>query len=320
MSRNNSFIPLLLCLIFVTQTQVYAQSEKVITLPNVEVDTLSYPALRILKQLQAHEKEDRLASIQSFDVHTEGDYVWEFKASKFMRSYLRGTMSVFGWPRLSKILLDNELVTHKIHAHQQFNKGKMKDVDVKLDSANIDLTQKQYKLLKRSNFNIDDYILAQFRSPKHPWGSKRYQRYEWLLTDTLNIDGHRVDVLQFSSKPSKSTSARMRGGEIGKIWIIEDYWRIIGVERQNLKNQSMMKTHLEQIAPGVFLPSEMTYIEHINMDINSMLDVLKINPDSLNEKQRKKLDKKIFKIGDTSICEGYNLSIKYDNVKHFQVQ
>lgn len=315
MSRNNSIIPLLLCLIFVTQTSANAQSEKVITLPNVEVDTLSYPALRILKQLQAHAHEDRLASIKSFDVHTEGDYVWEFKASKFMRSYMRGAMSVLGWPRLSKIFFGNELVTHKIHAQKQFNRGKLKDVDVRLDSANVDLTQKQYDLIKRSNLNIDDYILAQFRSPKQPWGSKRYQHYEWLLTDTLSIEGHRVDVLQFTSRPSKGAAERLRGGEIGKIWIIEDYWRIIGVERQNLKNRSMMKTRLEQIAPGVFLPSEMTITEHINLDINTMLDVLKINPDSLTEKQRKKLDKKIFKVGDTSICDGYNLTIKYDNVK-----
>lgn len=315
MSRKQSIITLLLCLILVTQISAYAQSVKVITLPNVEVDTLSYPALRILKQLQSHEDEDRLASIKSFDVHTEGDYAWEFKASKFMRSYLRGAMSVLGWPRLAKIFFGNELVTHKIHAQKQFNRGKLKDVDVRLDSANVDLTQKQYDLIKRSNLNIDDYILAQFRSPKQPWGSKRYQHYEWLLTDTLSIDGHRVDVLQFTSRPSKGAAERLRGGEIGKIWIIEDYWRIIGVERQNLKNRSMMKTRLEQIAPGVFLPSEMTITEHINLDINTMLDVLKINPDSLTEKQRKKLDKKIFKVGDTSICDGYNLTIKYDNVK-----
>lgn len=315
MSRSNPIISLLLCLIITAQIQVNAQSEKVITLPNVEVDTLSYPALRILRQLQAHENEDRLVSIKSFDVYTEGDYAWEFKASKFMRSYLRGAMSVLGWPRLSKILLGNDLVTHKIHAHQQFNKGKLNDVEVRLDSANVDLSQKQFDLIKRSNFNIDDYILAQFRSPKQPWGSKRYQHYEWLLLDTLSIDGHRVDVLQFVSNPAKSPAERIRGGEIGKVWIIEDYWRIIGVERQNLKNQSMMKTHLEQIAPGVFLPSEMTYVDHINLDINTMLDILKINPDSLSEKQRKKLDKKVFKIGDTSICDGYSLTIKYDNVK-----
>lgn len=315
MFSSNSIITFLLYLIIAAQILANAQSEKVITLPNVEVDTLSYPALRILKQLQAHEKEDRLASIKSFDVHTEGDYSWEFKASKFMRSYLRGAMSVLGWPRLSKIFFGNELVTHKIHAQQQFNKGKLKDVEVRLDSANVDLTQKQYDLIKRSNFNLDDCILAQFRSPKQPWGSKRYQRYEWLLLDTLSIDGHRVDVLQFSSHPSKSPAERIRGGEIGKIWIIEDYWRIIGVERQNLKNQSMMKTHLEQIAPGVFLPTKMTYVAHLNLDINTMLDVLNINPDSLSEKQRKKLDKKIFKIGDTSLCEGYSLNIKYDNVK-----
>lgn len=232
-----------------------------------------------------------------------------------MRSYLRGAMSVLGWPRLSKIFFGNELVTHKIHAQQQYDKGKLKDVEVRLDSANVDLTQKQYDLIKRSHFNIDDCILTQFRSPKQPWGSKRYQRYEWLLLDTLSIDGHRVDVLQFTSRPSKGAAERLRGGEIGKIWIIEDYWRIIGVERQNLKNRSMMMTRLEQIAPGVFLPSEMTITEDINLDINTMLDVLKINPDSLSEKQRKKLDKKIFKIGDTSICDGYNLTIKYDNVK-----
>lgn len=58
MSRKQSIITLLLCLILVTQISAYAQSVKVITLPNVEVDTLSYPALRILKQLQSHEDED----------------------------------------------------------------------------------------------------------------------------------------------------------------------------------------------------------------------------------------------------------------------
>lgn len=315
MLRKETIITLLLSLIIVTQIPASAQTERVITLPNVEVDTLSYPALRILRQLQTHEHEDRLASIMTIDIHTEGDYIWEFKTSKFMRSYLKGALSLLGWPRMSKILIGNEHLTHRIHAHQQYSKGKLKDVDVRLDSANVDITPKQYKLIKRSNFNIDDFVLAQYRSPKQPWGSKGYQRYEWQLSDTMNIDGHRVDVLQFTSRPSKSAADRIRGGETGKVWIIEDYWRIIGVERHNLKNQTMMKTHLEQIAPGVFLPTEVSYIDHLNMDILTILDALNINPDSLSEKKRKKLDKKIFKISDTSMSEGYSLSIRYDNVQ-----
>lgn len=291
-----------------------AQQERVITLPNVEVDTLSYPAIRVLRQLQSHEREDRLATIKSFDVHTEGEYVWEFRASKFMRSYMRGALSVLGFPRLAKIFIGNEQVTHRLHAQQQYRKGKLKDVEVRIDSANIELTPKQYDLIKRSNFDIRDYVLAQFRSPKQPWGSKRYERYEWLLLDTTSLDGHRVDILQFTSRPARNATERMIGGEVGKVWIIEDFWRIIGVERQYLKNSSMMKAHLQQIAPGVFLPSEMTFVENIKMDVNTTLEALNIHPDSLSEKQRKKLDKGIFKIGDTSMSDGYSLSIEYDNV------
>lgn len=309
--RNTSLLIILAISLVMNVAQ--AAPERVITLPDVEVDTLAFPALRILKQLQQHEKEDRFATLQSFDVHTEGDYISVFNASKFLRGYMRGIMSAMGFPRMSKIFLGNDTVTYKIHAQQQYGKRKLKDVDVRLDSSNLDLTAKQYKLIKRSNLDLDDMILTQFRSPKQPWGSKRYDRYDWLLVDTLTMDGHRVNVLQFASRPPLGRVERLRGPIVGKIWVIEDYWRIVGYECQSQKNHSSIRTHLQQVAPGVFLPSELTVYNDMELDPKLVLAEMNLNLDSLPEKKRRKLDKMMSRMS-FSVQEGHSLRMTYDNV------
>ena len=306
---------LLVSLLLNLPTTTMAQAERVRTLPNVEVDTLAFPALRILQQLQQHEGEDRFATLESFDVHTEGDYFFEFRGSKFLRKYARGMLSVLGFPRMGKIFLGrNELVTHRIHAWQHYGKGRLKEVDIRLDSANIDLTPKQYDLIKRSNLTLDEFILTQLRSPKNPWGSKRYNRYEWLLLDTLTLNGHRVDVLQYTTRPRKGLRASLEGKVMGKVWIIEDYWRIIGAEQQNLKNRSATSIHMEEVAPGVFLPRDLTTVEDLTLDYKTIFESKNLHPDSLTEKQRQKLDKKLQKAA-FSICDGYRLRMEYDGVK-----
>ncbi|MBQ0056973.1 MAG: hypothetical protein KBT20_04875 [Bacteroidales bacterium] len=296
-----------------TAIPVKAQEERVIALPSVEVDTTAFPALRILKQLQEHEKEDRFETLKSFDVHTEGAYMWTFSASKFMRGYLRGMMTAMGFPRLSKLYLGNDTVTYSIHAHQQFVKGGLKDVDIMLDSSNIELTDKQHKVIKRSNLMLEDKILAQFRSPKQPWGSKRFGQYEWFLVDTLTMDGHRVDVLHFSSRPKASRTDRILGPVDGTIWVIEDYWRIVGYERTNRRNRSAIRTHLEQVAPGVFLPTEFIVQDDMTMDAGTIMAELGINPDSITENKKEKLDK-VLKKSMCSMTEGYRLRMEYENV------
>lgn len=292
---------------------VLAQQERSVILPTVEVDTTVSSALRILRLLQQHEKEDRLQRVASFDVRTEGDYEWTLKTSKFLRGYSRGVMSAMGFPRMAKIMIGHDTVSYKIHAHQHYDKGKLHDVDVRLDSSNLSLTDKQWRLLKRSNLFLDDKILTQFRSPKSPWGSKRSGRYDWLLVDTAWMYGHRVDILQYSSRPNRSRSWRMNGALSGRIWVIEDYWRIIGHECQYQKSPMAMSAHLDSVAPGVFLPRQFRLVEGFTIDAATLLSVMKTNPDSLSEKKRKKLESKK-KIASFSMQEIYDLRMTYDNV------
>lgn len=279
-------------IIILCQISVKAQeAASTFILPNVEVDTAAYPALRILRQLHEHEKEDRYATVQSFDVFAEGDYMFQFKASKFLTGYMRGTMSVLGYPRMAKLMLGNDSLSHKFHVYKQYRKGKLKDVETVLDSANIELSKKQYDLLKRSNFDIDDLLMPQFRNPKQAWGSKHYDRYEWRLVDTTNMDGHRVDVLEYRSFPQKKLKDRMRGEVIGRILVIEDYWRIVGVDVRNMSNNSIFQVKMHQIAPGVFIPYEMREVQDASMTTDYLLQLMEISPDSLSDKKRQKLDK-----------------------------
>lgn len=289
------------------------QEQLVLTLPAVEVDTAAYPALRILRQLHKHENKDEFMRAVSFNVLTEGDYTYEFDASKFIRGYMKGAMSVMGFPRLAKIFIKNNLVTHKIHALHSCNQGKYKEVEVRLDSANLELTPKQYKLIKRSNLDIDRFVTKQFNHPKNPWGSKKYEDYLWQLVDTTTMYGHRVDILEFSSKPKKGLMSHMIGGSYGRICIIEDYWKLIDVEWKCVKNNSMFQTHLEPIAQGVFRPTEVVCTDDYSMNIDDFLEIQKINPDSLDEKKRNKLEKVIDKV-NISLCETYRLRFTYRDI------
>lgn len=293
-------VKLLLFLLLVSNLcAAKAQQTGVYTLPNIDVDTAAYPALRVLRQLHSHEKEDRFADLQVLDIYAEGDYQWEFQSSKFIKGYLRGVLSALGFPRLAKLIIGNELLTCGFNAHMRYADRKLRAVDVHLDSANIDLTQKQYNLLKRDVFYIDNLLMPQYCHPKSAWGSKRYERYQWLLVDSTSMDGHKVDILEFKSRPSNRLMEKMRGEVKGRIWVIEDYWRIVGLEWQNDENQSQFTTHLQQVAPGVFLPSEVSLVQDMSMTLNSMAKMLDSNLDSISDSRRQKLEKKIGSAGVT---------------------
>lgn len=272
------------------------------------------PCVYILRKV--HEQglinRKRLVSYKAVcdgNFHVRGLDIFISILPPFAKTMIHGALRTFGINALFNYITSNEKVDVTYQYTQLWNKGKVRNSEMKILSSNPQMADQVRKQL--SKFQEEDFFSMFYSNKK--FDAKKVASRGWQLKGVVEENGHTIDVL-----------SRTEGDSIKRectYYIIEDLWSVLRYEERNSRG-SVNRFECHDLGKGIYLPVLfVTNPMPVNMD--EIFDDLKkeFEKDKANgeaSKMEKKTMARFEKVLNERSSHEINLitpySIKYSDV------
>lgn len=180
----------------------------------------------------------------------------------FVKVMLHGVLRTVGINALFNYLSESEKVDVKYRYSQTWNKGKVKNSEMTILSANPTMPDKVRKQLGK--FQVDDSF-AKFYGEDKKFDAKKEAKKGWKLKGVIEEDGKTIDIL-----------TRVDGDSVKheySCYVIEDLWSVLRVEARSSEG-SFSRYECRDIGGGIYLP--VSYVTNpVPIDLDKMLNDMK---------------------------------------------